>query len=204
MSRYTGPKCKLCRQLGFSVCGSLKCALLRRESPPGMHGRFPSRRSDFGRQLLEKQKLRHTYWVSEKQFRNYASKAFRRKGESGENLLRLLEMRLDNVVYRLGFAPTIPAARQIIVHGHILVNGSRIDRPSYSVEKGDMISVGENSKKMMVVQEGLVRAMARAPLSYVQVDKENLRGTFVEIPKREQIPIPIDESRVVEYYSRMM
>jgi len=169
-----------------------------------MHGRFPSRRSDFGRQLLEKQKLRHTYWVSEKQFRNYASKAFRRKGESGENLLRLLEMRLDNVVYRLGFAPTIPAARQIIVHGHILVNGSRVDRPSYSVEKGGMISVGENSKKMMVVQEGLVRAMARAPLSYVQVDKENLRGTYVEIPKREQIPIPIDDSLVVEYYSRMM
>ncbi len=204
MSRYTGPKCKKCRQLGFSVCGSLKCALKRREFPPGMHAHPREKMSDFGKQLLEKQKLRHTYWVSENQFRNYVKKAFSRKGKTGENLLQLLETRLDAMVYRLGFAPTILAARQMVSHGHILVNEQKTDMPSFAVKKGDVVSVREKSRQLVLLEEGAVRAKARPPLRYIEVDREKLRGGLIAMPSREEIPIPINESMVVEYYARRM
>jgi len=160
--------------------------------------------SDFGKQLLEKQKLRYTYWVSEGQFRNYVKKAIRQKGKTGENLLQMLETRLDTMVYRLGFAPTVPAARQMVTHDHILVNGRKVDIPSFAVRKGDAISIRERSQKMMLVEEGLIRSKARPPLPYIEVDREKLRGGLLVLPAREEIPIPINESLVVEYYARRM
>ena len=153
-------------------------------------------------QLLEKQKVRYTYWIGERQLLRYARKAFSEKGDSGENLLRLLERRLDSVVYRLGFAPTIPAARQMVVHGHISVNNRSVKIPSYLVRPGNVVEVREGSKKMPQVEEGLVRAMSRGSVSYLEGDKENLRGVLKTIPKREEIPLPVDDRLVVEYYAR--
>ena len=158
--------------------------------------------SDYKTRLLEKQKLKYSYWVSERQFRGYVKKATRTPGITGENLLRLLERRLDSMVHRLGFVPSILAARQMIVHGHIMVDGTRVDRPSYSVRIEEVISVKEPSKKMSLVQEGLVRSLARPELSYIEVDKKNLRGALIEIPKREEIPLAIEEGLVVEYYAK--
>jgi small subunit ribosomal protein S4 len=158
--------------------------------------------SDYKIRLLEKHKLRYSYWVSERQFRRYVKRALSQHGIAGENLLRLLERRLDNLVYRLGFAPSIPAARQLVVHGHIFVNGEKVDRPSYSVRAGEVISVKESSKKMPLVQEALVRSQARPELSYVKVDKKNLLGSLIAIPSREEIPLPLDEGLVVEYYAK--
>ena len=154
MARYIGPRCRVCRQLEFSVCGSDRCALERRRTLPGMHPNLRRRVSEYKKRLLEKQKLRFSYWVSEKQFRNYVRKAFGKPGVSGENLLSLLERRLDNIVYRLGFAPTLLAARQMVVHGHILVNGRKVNRPSYLLREGDVVSLKEKSKKMSLVEEG--------------------------------------------------
>lgn len=202
MARYLGPKCKKCRQLSFSVCGSERCALSRRETKPGMHPFARRKMSDYKTRLLEKQKLKYSYWVSEGQFRSYVKKATRTPGITGENLLRLLERRLDSMVHRLGFVPSILAARQMIVHGHIMVDGTRVDRPSYSVRIEEVISVKEASKKMPLVQEGLVRSLARPELSYIEVDKKNLRGALIEIPKREEIPLAIEEGLVVEYYAK--
>lgn len=199
---YLGPKCRKCRQLNFSVCGSERCALSRRDTRPGMHPFARGKMSDYKIRLLEKQKLRYSYWVSERQFRRYVKRAFSQHGIAGENLLRLLERRLDNLVYRLGFAPSIPAARQLVVHGHIFVNGEKVDRPSYSVRAGEVISVKESSKKMPLVQEALVRSQARPELSYVKVDKKNLLGSLIAIPSREEIPLPLDEGLVVEYYAK--
>lgn len=153
-------------------------------------------------QLLEKQKVRYTYWIGERQLLTYARKAFREKGDSGENLLRLLERRLDSVVYRLGFAPTIPAARQMVVHGHISVNQRRVDKPSYAVRPGDVVEVRKGSEKMPQVEEGLVRAMSRGSVPYLEGDKENLRGILKTFPKRSEIPLPVDDRLVVEYYAR--
>ncbi len=202
MARYRGSKCKKCRQLGLSVCGSERCALLRKDTKPGMNPHARRKMSDYKIRLMEKQKLRYSYWVSEKQFRRYVKRAFGESGITGENLLRLLERRLDNVVYRLGFSPTIPAARQLVAHGHIMVNGRKVDKPSYSVRKGDAISVKEASKGMHLLEEGMMRSQARPMPSYFEVDQKNLRGTLTEIPSREQIPLPINESLVVEYYAK--
>ena len=202
MARYRGSKCKKCRQLGLSVCGSERCALLRKDTKPGMNPHARRKMSDYKIRLMEKQKLRYSYWVSEKQFRKYVKRAFGESGITGENLLRLLERRLDNVVYRLGFSPTIPAARQLVAHGHIMVNGRKVDKPSYSVRKGDAISVKEASKRMHLLEEGMMRSQARPMLSYFEVDQKNLRGTLTEIPSREQIPLPINETLVVEYYAK--
>jgi small subunit ribosomal protein S4 len=167
-----------------------------------MHPFARKKISDYKMRLLEKQKLRYSYCVPERQFRGYVKKALSQKGIAGENLLRLLERRLDNLVYRLGFAPSILAARQMVVHGHILVNGERVDRPSYSVRPGQVVSLKESSKKMDLVQEALVRSQARPELSYVKVDKKKLLGSLVAIPRREEIPLPLDEGLVVEYYAK--
>jgi small subunit ribosomal protein S4 len=158
--------------------------------------------SDYKMRLLEKQKLRYSYWVSERQFRRYVKKAIRKRGVSGENLLQLLERRLDTLVYRLGFAPSILAARQLVVHGHILVEGNKVDRPSYGVKPGAVVTLKEGSKKIPLVQDALVRSQARPELSYVQLDKSKLQGSLSAIPKREEIPLPIDEGLVVEYYAK--
>lgn len=164
---------------------------------------MPQRRvSEYKKRLLEKQKLRFSYWVSEKQFRNYVRKAFRKPGISGENLFSLLERRLDNVVYRLGFAPTLLAARQLVVHGHILLNGRRVDRPSTLLGEGDVVSLREKSKKMLLVEEGLAKSRARPEPPYLQVDKTNLTGTLTSVPKRAQIPVEVNEAIIMEHYSR--
>lgn len=202
MARYLGPKCKKCRQLGYSVCGSEHCALLRRNTNPGMHPYLRREMSDFKRHLMEKQKLRFSYWVSERQLRRYMKRASRSQGIVGENLLKLLERRLDNIVYRIGFAPTIMAARQMIVHGHIEVNGRKVDIPSYAVRIGDVISVKDKSKDMSLVKEGWARSSARPRPSYIDVDKVHLQGTVTSVPLRDEIPVDIDEDLVVEHYTR--
>jgi small subunit ribosomal protein S4 len=160
--------------------------------------------SEFKKRLIEKQKLRFSYWLSERQFRNYVKDAFRRPGIPGETLLSLLERRLDNMVYRLGFAPTLSAARQLVVHGHVLVNGRKADRPGYSLRPGDAVSLKEKSKKMSLVEEGLARSPARPPLPYLEVDKENLKGRLTSIPERAQIPLEINEGLIVEHYTRYL
>ncbi len=202
MARYLESRCKKCRQLGISVCGSAHCALEKKNTPPGMHPQLRRKVSDFKKRLIEKQKLRFSYWVPERQFRNYVKEAFREKGISGETLVVLLERRLDNIVYRMGFAPSILSARQMVVHGHILVNGRKVDQPSFSLREGDQVSVKETSKKMLLIEKGLARSMARGPLPYIEVDKENLKGTLISMPERPQIPLEIDEGIIVEHYSR--
>jgi small subunit ribosomal protein S4 len=204
MARYLGSKCKKCRQLNFSVCGSQRCALLQRTAPPGMHPQLRRKISDFKKRLIEKQKLRYFYWIAEKQFRNYVKEAYTKQEISGEALVSLLERRLDSIVYRLGFAPTVLAARQIVLHGHILVNGRKVDRPSYSLRGGDTVSVREESKKMPLVEEGLARSVARPKLPYIDVDKENLKGTLTMIPERDQIPLEINEGLVMEHYTKYL
>jgi small subunit ribosomal protein S4 len=202
MARYLGSTCKICRKLNFSVCGSDRCALLKRETPPGMHPDLRRKMSDYKKRLLEKQKLRFSYWVSEKQFRNYVKEAFKKPGIPGETLMSLLERRLDNVAYRLGFAPTLLAARQLVVHGHVLVNGRKVDRPSYALRPGEVVSLREKSKKMLIVEEGVARSPARPLLPYLEVDKENLKGALTSIPERVQIPLEINEALIMEHYTR--
>ncbi|EKP95724.1 MULTISPECIES: 30S ribosomal protein S4 [Thermaerobacter] len=201
MARYTGPKHAMCRRVGRPLCGSPKCPALKRPYPPGQHG--PGRRqklSEYGRRLLEKQKLRFMYGVLERQFRRYFERAQRSKGNTGERLLQLLETRLDNLVYRMGFAPTIWAARQLVVHGHIQVNGRKVDRPSYQVRPGDVIAVREKSRRIPLIQESLENAQ-RAP-EYLSVEPERFQGTLLRVPARDEIPIDIEESLIVEFYSR--
>lgn len=169
-----------------------------------MHPFARGKMSDYKMRLLEKQKLRYSYWVPERQFRRYVKKAIRQPGVAGENLLRLLERRLDNMVYRLGFAPSILAARQLVVHGHVVVDGRRVDRPSYCLRAGELVSLKDSSKKMDLVQDAVVRSQARPQLSYVKVDKNKLTGSMTVIPKREEIPLALDESLVVEYYAKYM
>ena len=202
MARYIGSTCKICRKLNFSVCGSERCALARRNTPPGMHPDLRRKMSDYKKRLLEKQKLRFSYWVSEKQFRNYVKEAFQKPGIPGETLISLLERRLDNLVYRLGFAPTLLSARQLVVHGHVLVNGRKVDRPSYTLRPGETLSLKGKSRKMLLVEEGLARSPARPVLPYIQMDKENFKGMLTAIPERNQIPLEINEALIMEHYTR--
>ncbi|HEY8394515.1 MAG TPA: 30S ribosomal protein S4 [Thermaerobacter sp.] len=201
MARYTGPKHAMCRRVGRPLCGSPKCPALKRPYPPGQHG--PGRRqklSEYGRRLLEKQKLRFMYGVLERQFRRYFERAQRARGNTGERLLQFLETRLDNLVYRLGFAPTIWAARQLVVHGHIEVNGRKVDRPSYQVRPGDVIAVREKSRRIPLIQESLENAQ-RVP-DYLSVEPEKFQGTLLRVPARDEIPVDVEESLIVEFYSR--
>ncbi len=204
MARYLDSRCKVCRQLNFSVCGSERCALTRRNTPPGMHPQLRRKVSEFKKRLIEKQRLRFSYWVSEKQFRNYVEEAFKKPGIPGETLMSLLERRLDNVVYRLGFAPTLLAARQLVVHGHVLVNGRKVDRPSYGLRPGEVVELKDKSKKLVIVEEGLARSPARPILPYLEVDKENLKGKLTYVPERAQIPLEINEALIMEHYTRYM
>jgi small subunit ribosomal protein S4 len=204
MARYLGSRCKICRRLNFSVCGSERCALARRKSPPGMHLQPRRKVSEFKKRLVEKQKLRFSYWVSEKQFRNYVKEAFKKPGIPGETLMSLLERRLDNIVHRLGFAPTLLSARQLIVHGHVRVNGRKVDRPSYALRPGEVVELKEKSKKLVIVEEGLARSPARPVFPYLEVDKENVKGKLVSIPERAQIPLEINEGLIMEHYTRYL
>jgi small subunit ribosomal protein S4 len=200
MARYTGPSWKLSRRLGISLSGTGK-ELEKRPYAPGQHG--PNQRkklSEYGLQLQEKQKLRHMYGVNERQFRNLFVKAGKLSGIHGENFMILLESRLDNVVYRLGLARTRRAARQLVNHGHILVDGSRVDIPSYRVTPGQTISVREKSRNLAVIKEAL--EVNNFVPDYLTFDADKLEGTFTRLPERSELPAEINESLIVEFYSR--
>lgn len=200
MARYTGPSWKLSRRLGISLSGTGK-ELEKRPYAPGQHG--PNQRkklSEYGLQLQEKQKLRHMYGVNERQFRNLFDKAGKMAGKHGENFMILLESRLDNVVYRLGLARTRRAARQLVNHGHILVDGSRVDIPSYRLQPGQTITLREKSRNLDVVKEA-VEVNNFVP-DFLTFDADKLEGTFTRLPERSELPAEINEALIVEFYSR--
>ena len=200
MARYTGSSWKISRRLGISLSGTGK-ELEKRPYAPGQHG--PNQRkklSEYGLQLQEKQKLRHMYGVTERQFRNLFDKAGKLSGKHGENFMVLLESRLDNVVYRLGLARTRRAARQLVNHGHILVNGSRVDIPSYRLAAGQTISLREKSRNLDVVKEA-VEVNNFVP-DFLSFDADKLEGTFTRVPERSELPAEINEALIVEFYSR--
>ncbi|MCK4539015.1 MAG: 30S ribosomal protein S4 [Candidatus Krumholzibacteria bacterium] len=209
MARYTGPVCKLCRREGTKLflkgdrCHSDRCAIEKRNYPPGEHGRSRfSRRSNYRVQLREKQKLRRMYQVLERQFRNYFKRAAKMKGVTGENLLRLLESRLDNMVFRMGFAPSRATARQLILHNHFEVNGRKVNIPSFKVTPGDRVSLREKSKNLLVTEEALKAYGSRGTVPYVSVDVSKKEGTYIEEPTRDVIPVPIEMNLIVELYSK--
>lgn len=198
MARYTGPKDKLSRREGFDLFGK-GAKLTRLTVPPGMHGVKGARKlSQFGRQLREKQKVKRLYGVLERQFKNYVEKAERARGNSGEELLRLLETRLDNVVYRLGFVPTRPAARQLVSHGHVYVDTKRVTIPSYQVRLSSVIAVSSRGQKIPSV----AKILSEKKESAGWLDRKGTMGRVVRWPIREDIAEPIDEQTIVEYYSR--
>lgn len=209
MATYHGDKCRQCRREGEKLflkgyrCYTEKCAIERRAYAPGEHGKDRrSKETNYGQQLRMKQKARRIYRILEAQFRNYFEKAERQKGVTGENLLLLLERRLDNLVYRLGFAPSRQAARQIVRHRHIEVNGRVVDIPSFSVRVGDEIRVRQGSKDMAAIQASLEANKARETLSWLTLDAEKMSGRMLEYPTRGNIPTKISESLIVELYSK--
>jgi small subunit ribosomal protein S4 len=206
MARYLGPTCKLSRREGtdlFLKSGirplESKC---RADSIPGEHGQRRSRLSDYGVQLREKQKVRRLYGVLEKQFHNYYAAAARSRGVTGENLLRLLEQRLDNVVYRMGFGATRAEARQLVAHGCIQVNGRKVNIPSLQVAEGDVIAVREKARNQLRIQSALQLATQRGAAEWVEVDVNRLEGVFKRAPDRSELPSEINENLIVELYSK--
>lgn len=205
MAKFKEAKGKLVRRFGENIFGNPKYdKLLNRKSYlPGQHGQTRRRRiSNYGLQLQEKQKIKYMYGLLEKQFRNNFKKADKMKGETGTIMLQLLERRLDNVIYRLGFAPTRPSARQLVNHGHFYVNGKSVNIPSYSVKPGDSISVREKSKKLDIILESMKRIKGDIELPWLQLDKAKMQGIFLEIPERDQMNLTFDERLVVELYSK--
>lgn len=206
MSRYTDANCRLCRREGQKMflkgerCYSSKCAIERRNFPPGQHGQGRRKQSEYGLQLREKQKCKRFYGLQETQFRNLFDKADRKKGITGENLLILLETRLDNVVFRLGFAASRKEARQLVTHGHFTVNGKKVDIPSYEVKAGDVIKVKEKSTNSPKFKE--IKDMAITAPSWMTVDTEKLEGKVVTVPTRADIDTPVAEHLIVELYSK--
>ena len=204
MARYRGPRVKVCRALGVALPG-LTNKKINKQYPPGQHG--ASRRgkpSDYKIRLQEKQKLRFHYGVMEKQFKGYMTEAARRKGPTGENLISLLESRLDNLVWRLGFAPTIPAARQMVVHGHIDINGRKVDRPSYQVKVGSTIQIREKSRQTDWIRARLELATSRVVPEYLENDLSTASGKVAQQPSVTDLPFDVDLQQVVEYYSQML
>ncbi|MCL6264057.1 MULTISPECIES: 30S ribosomal protein S4 [Craterilacuibacter] len=206
MARYIGPKCKLARREGTDLflksarrALDSKCKL---DTPPGQHGARKTRLSEYGVQLREKQKIRRIYGVLERQFRNYFAEAVRRKGSTGENLLQILESRLDNVVYRVGIGSTRAEARQLVSHKAVTVNGQTVNIPSYQVKAGDVISVREKSKKQVRIQEALALAEQIGFPSWVAVDTKKMEGVFKTVPERSELSSDINEQLVVEFYSK--
>jgi small subunit ribosomal protein S4 len=208
LARYSGSVCRLCRVEGTKLylksdrCYTDKCALERRNYAPGQHGQRRSKRSDYGLQLREKQKVKRIYGVLERQFRSYFEKAERQRGITGENLLVLLERRLDNVVYRLGLCGSRSEARQYVRHGHVLVDGRRVDIPSYLVRKEQKITVQEKSRKVKRIQESLKVSERRGLPEWLSLDSANFSGTILEMPVRKNISDEIQEQLIVELYSK--
>ena len=208
MARYTGPVCKLCRRertklfLKGARCESSKCAVERKPYPPGEHGRGRIRETQYLIQLREKQKARRIYGVLEKQFRNYYKQAAQEKGITGENLLRILESRLDNVVYRARFAESRAQARQLVSHGHFRVNGRRVTVPSYRVRPDDVVTLKDRSKDLIVVQHAIDTAGNRAQVEWLDVDTDARKITITDLPNRAQIDTQVQETLIVELYSK--
>ncbi len=208
MARYTDPVCRICRREGLKLyfkgerCYTDKCAIDRRGYAPGQHGQGRKRTSEYGIQLREKQKARRLYGVLEKQFRAYYEEAARQKGITGDRLLTLLETRLDNVVYRLGFAGSRPEARQLVKHGHFSVNGHRVDIPSYSVRIGDVVTVREKSTASQKFKDVLEAAESKTVVAWLERDMVAHSGKVVRFPERQEIDVPVTEQLIIEYYSR--
>jgi small subunit ribosomal protein S4 len=206
MARDTGPQCKQCRREGMKLflkgerCLTDKCAVERRPYPPGEHGRGRIRQSEYRQQLREKQRARRYYQLLERQFRNYYEKASRQPGVTGENLLRLLERRFDNVLVRLGFAASRRQARQLIGHGHFAINGRRVDIPSYQMKPGDVISVMDGSKSASVIRDA-TELTATVP-AWLQADHDSLTAKVLRLPERDEISAPVQEQLIVELYSK--
>jgi small subunit ribosomal protein S4 len=208
VARYTGPVCRLCRREGAKLffkgdrCYSEKCAIERRPYPPGQHGQGRHRRSDYAAQLREKQKVKRMYGLVEKQFRLTFQKATRKKGVTGEVLLRMLECRLDNAVFRSGFASTRREARQLVTHGHFQLNGHKVDIPAYEVKAGDVITLREGSRKIARILESLESLERREMPRWIEVEKAAFQSTIRQLPTREDVTMPIQEQLIVELYSK--
>ena len=203
MARYRGPRLRKCRRLDFAVFESPKFSNPRRNYIPGQHG--PNQRiklSNYGIQLREKQRIKYLYGDLEKQFRNYFKKSASKKGATGHNLLIMLESRLDNTLYRLGFAPTRRGARQFVVHKHIMVNNRCVNIPSYGLKEGDIIQVREKSRKLQIFHDSMRKVNSDNPTPWLKIDKAQMKGHFESNPDREQITEPINEQLVVELYSK--
>ena len=209
MARYVGPVCRLCRREGMKLflkgerCYGEKCGIEKRNVPPGEHGKTrKARLVGYGLQLREKQKVKRTYGVLENQFRRYFEAADRQRGITGERLLQLLERRLDNVVYRLGLATSRPQARQLVRHGHFLINGRRTDVPSYSVHEGDVVSVRAKSAKNLSIQHAMEEVKGRGIPEWLTFEAETMAGRIASMPTRAQINLPVQEQLIVELYSK--
>jgi small subunit ribosomal protein S4 len=208
MARYNGPVCRLCRREGMKLflkgsrCYTKKCAIERRPAPPGQHGVRRRKASEYGVQLREKQKVRRVYSVLERQFRSYYATASSRPGVTGENLLRLLETRLDNTVYRMGFATSRPQARQLVGHGHFSLNGRPVNIPSMQVRPGDRVEVREGSKKSEMFKVATENLRTSQAPDWLSVEADKLAATVTALPRRDQMPLELNEQLVVEYYSR--
>ena len=209
MARYAGPVCRLCRREGMKLflkgerCYAEKCAIERRNVPPGHHGKGrKAKLQGYGLQLREKQRVKRMYGVLERQFRRYFHEADRRKGITGETLLQLLESRLDNVVYRLGFATSRPQARQLVRHGHFLVNGRRADIPSYSLRAGDRVSVKSRSANNATISYAREEVKGRGVPEWLELGTDGQEGRYAAIPTREQLNLPVQEQLIVELYSK--
>ena len=208
MARYIGPKCRLCRREGSKLylkgekCHTSRCSFENRDFPPGQHGQRRSRLSDYALQLREKQKVRRIYGILENQFRLYYKHADRKKGATGENLLQALESRLDNVVYRMGFASSRSEARQLVRHNAIWVNGKKVNIPSYNVNPADEVSVSEKAKNQLRIQGALEVANQRGLVDWVDVDTKKMSGVFKAMPERSELPSDINENLIVELYSK--
>lgn len=205
MARYRGPRLKKCRQVGVVLPGLTNKGALKRPFPPGQHGtRRKGKQSDYKERLVEKQKMRFHYGILEKQFRRYVAEASRRKGPTGRILVTLLESRLDNVVWRLGLAATIPGARQLVVHGHITVDGVRTDRPSFFVKPGMAIAVHPKSKTKPFIQANLELAASRVRPGFLEFDPAQATGKMTVQPEREDMPFECEPQKIVEYYSQQL
>ncbi len=208
MARYTKTNCRLCRRENLKLflkgerCYTEKCAYDRRNYPPGQHGQSRKKFSDYGTQLREKQKVKRIYGILENQFRNIFKEADRQKGITGETLLALLERRLDNIVYRLGFANSRDEGRQLVRHNHFLVNQAKVNIPSYLVKPGDVIELREKSKKVVRILEALEGVARRGVPQWLELDKDQMKGSMKGLPSREDITLPIQEKLIVELYSK--
>jgi len=205
MARYRGPRLKKCRAVGTVLPGLTTVATLDRPFPPGEHGtRRRSKPSDFKVRMVEKQKARWHFGILERQFQLYVRRASQMKGPSGQNLMTLLQSRLDNVVWRLGLARTIPAARQLVVHGHILVNGKRVDRPSFHVSPGSEISVREKDRTKSFIQEVLEQSGTLPRPAWLEFDPAKVTGKMISAPERGDLPLEINENAIIEFYSQKL